>query len=842
MEILGRLTVHPVLPERISRLDELAANLYWTWVPAARKLFRDLDPELWHLVQDSPVSFLREVPQATLDQAAADEEFLSAFDSVLADFDAYMAAPAWNGIAGREDDLYAYFCAEYGWHESIPVYSGGLGILAGDHTKAASDLGLPFVGIGMWYPEGYFHQRVAEDGSQEAVYQGRAPRDLPFTLVRDADGSEVTVAVSIFGRQVNLRAWLVQVGRARVYLLDSDFAANTPEDRGLLRRLYGGDIRTRIAQEAVLGIGGVRLLRRLGLKPSMWHMNEGHSAFMVLERARELTAQGLSFAEAREAVSASTLFTVHTPVAAGNDAFEFGLVHECLGDLWSGLGLSQAEFDALAEADQGWGPVYSMPALALRFSTHRNGVAELHGDTSRRIWAHLWPGVPVSEVPVGHVTNGVHRGTWMARDVQSLLDRELGSGWRTADAADGLFDRLEQVDQAEFWAMRQSLKKQSLRFLRRRLAGQLRRRHASSSELEHASSLFDPEALTIGFARRFATYKRATLIFQDLDRLERLLTDPERPVQLVFAGKAHPADKPGQELIRQIDSLSRDPRFRNRILFVEDYDMAVGRALTRGVDVWLNNPRRPLEASGTSGEKAAMNGVLNLSVLDGWWPEGFDGLNGWAFGWTEPYTDTEHVDRNDAQELMDLLEKEVVPLFYDRDSRGVPDGWVRRSVRAVRSIAPQFSARRMVQDYTLKHYVPLSDRSRSFSADGYRSARELSAWRAEQAAFWPGVSAVASVSGDGRLDRELEVSARVTGVPAGADVSVELLYAPAGTLADGPFRTVQLSGSGSDYSARFRPELSGTLDCAVRVRALNPLLGHAADGGFVVWAAPAQDD
>lgn len=841
MHILGRVTVQPVLPERIGRLGDIAANLYWTWVPGARKLFRDLDRELWDRVQDSPVSLLREVDQAKLDEAAEDPEFLSEYDTVVADFDAYMAGNGWFSEEGRQDDTYAYFCAEYGWHESIQIYSGGLGILAGDHTKAASDLGVPLVGVGLWYPQGYFHQRVAADGSQEADYEHRSPTDFPFERVIDAHGNDVTVSVSVYGSEVLIRSWLVRVGRIKVYLLDVDFEANSPGNRKILQRLYGGDQRTRIAQEAILGIGGVRMLRKLGVSPSAWHMNEGHSAFMVLERCRELVEQGLSFREAREAVASGTLFTVHTPVAAGNDAFDFSLVHECLGPFWHALGLSQGDFDGLAEADQGWGPVFSMGALALRFSTGRNGVAELHGQTSRHIWSHLWPGVPESEVPITHVTNGVHRSTWMARDVQDLLDQHLAPGWRQSVGDENLWKPLENVDQLEFWNMRQSMKRQSLRFLRRRVARQLRRQNASNSAQADVSELFNPEALTIGFARRFATYKRATLILRDLDRLDRLLNDPDRPVQLVFAGKAHPADEPGQELIRRIDELSRDPRFRKSILFVEDYDMALGRALTRGVDVWLNNPRRPLEASGTSGEKAAMNGVLNLSVLDGWWPEGYDGFNGWAFGWTEPYTDTDVVDRSDAEELMDLLEKEVVPLFYERDSRGVPAQWVQRSTRAIMTIAPQFSAQRMVVDYVTNHYRPLSERQRQFEDSSFAPAKDLASWRQRQESFWPRVAVTARLEGNGSLDRELLATATVTGVPEGEEIRVQLVYARAGELDGGAFESVDLQPAGGDarrsnYELRFRPELSGSLEYAVRVQAVNGRLASPADGGFISWA------
>lgn len=842
MKIHGQLTVLPKLPSAIDRLQELADDLYWTWTPAARDLFRRLDRDLLAALQESPVALLREIPQHRLEAAAEDRVFLEAYSAVMSAYDAYLAQESWFAGQGRTGDVYAYFCAEYGWHESIPIYSGGLGILAGDHTKAASDLGVPLVAVGLWYPEGYFHQRVADDGTQEAEYTWRAAGDMPFERVVDADGRETAVTVRMFGRDVVIKAWLARVGRVRAYLLDVDVPGNEPRDRDILRRLYGGDQRTRIAQEMILGIGGVRLLRAIGVEPTAWHMNEGHSAFMALERCRELVRDGLSFDEAREAVAANTVFTVHTPVAAGNDAFDFGLVAECMGDFPASLGLDAAAFGALAAADHGWGEVFSMPALALRFSTGRNGVAELHGDTSRRIWASLWPGVPVPEVPIGHVTNGVHRGTWMARDIQDLLDRTLPGDWRRAQEGSETWAAVHGIDDAQFWETRQRVKEQSVRFLRRRVLGQLERQHASQSARDETGGLFDPRTLTIGFARRFATYKRATLIFTDLGRLERLLGNPDRPVQLVFAGKAHPADRPGQELIGRIHLLSQDARFRGRILFVEDYDMAVGRALTRGVDVWLNNPRRPLEASGTSGEKAAMNGVLNLSVLDGWWPEGYNGENGWAFGMHEAGEDPGYVDASDADALYRLLEEEVVPLYYQRDANDLPRDWIARAKSAVASIAPAFSAQRMVRDYVELLYAPATERGRAMVAEGHGAARRLAQWRRQVGAWWPGVKIAA------RIDRTqlsageaARVTAELAGVPDGAHVSVQLLYGTATADAAGPLTAVELqparrSGELHRYEATFVPELSGQLVYGVRVLPVNELLASQADGGFVAWA------
>ena len=848
MNILGHVTVLPQVPKRISRLQDLASNLWWTWTPQARTLFRTLDRELWESTGHNPVALLQSVSQARLEQVAQDEAYGMKYDAVLRHFDAYLARDAWHDAAfSDKQHVYAYFCAEYGWHEALALYSGGLGVLAGDHTKAASDLGVPLVGVGLWYPEGYFHQRVAADGHQEAVYARKDPQTLPLELVMDGE-QEVRVAVTLYDREVSLRAWKVTVGRVPVYLLDTDVPENTAEDRDLLRRLYGGDQRTRVAQEIVLGIGGVRLLRALGVAPTSWHMNEGHSAFMALERCREFVSQGLSFEVAREAVAASTVFTVHTPVAAGNDAFPFELISQYFENYWGSLGLNQQSFLALGRFDLGWGSVFSMPALAIGFSSGRNGVAELHGDTSRNLWRELWPEVPTDEVPIGFVTNGVHLPTWVAPETQELVATVLPEDWRARLDDVVMWRRVEQLDEAKLWAVRKALKAQSVRFLRRRVLRQLERHGATPTALQNTGELFDPDALTIGFARRFATYKRATLIFRDLDRLARILGDPERPVQLVFSGKAHPADKPGQDLITVIHNLSKDKRFAGKILFVEDYDMAVGRALTRGSDVWLNNPRRPLEASGTSGQKAAMNGGLNLSILDGWWPEGFDGDNGWAIGSARSFDSEEQADAADADALYDLLEREVVPLYYARDEQGVPRGWLTRSKDAIATISPRFNASRMVKDYVTLYYAPASERSRELSAQGFGGAADLAAWREHVAQSWSSVELSAQAVDDGvrRSGDELRVKASFQPHDLGdAEVRVEVVYSleKDNLMTDlyrVPMQKVTDDENAADgavhYQATFKPEISGHLVYGVRAYPVNDHLANAFDAHAVRWA------
>ena len=846
MNILGRVTVLPNLPEPIDRLGDLAQNLYWTWEPEGRRLFRSLDPDLWERTDHNPVVLLREIDQAALERAAEDPAFLNAYASVIERFDAYLDGDLWFQSEVDGDDVYAYFCAEYGWHEAVALYSGGLGVLAGDHTKAASDLGVPLVAVGLWYPEGYFHQRVDPDGRQEAVYQRKEPEDLPLTLVVDDDGNAVTASVNVFGREVTIQAWCIGAGRVSVYLLDVDIGANHPDDRALLRRLYGGDQRTRISQEIILGIGGVRLLRKLGIEPTSWHMNEGHSAFMPLERCRELVAEGLTFEQAREAVVASTVFTVHTPVAAGNDAFGFDLINQGFSGFWGSLGLRQHESHDLGRADPGWGPVFSMPALAIRFSSARNGVAKLHGETSRQIWNDLWPEVPTEEVPIGHVTNGVHYATWVAPEIQDLAEAELPAGWRGRLDDPAMWSALRDVEAGTLWDARKALKARSVRFLRRRVLAQLARQEASPTALRDTGELFDSEALTIGFARRFATYKRATLIFRDLERLERILCDPQRPVQLVFSGKAHPADEPGQALIAHIQKLSNDPRFSGKILFVEDYDMAVGRALTRGVDVWLNNPRRPLEASGTSGQKAAMNGVLNLSILDGWWPEGFNGANGWAIGGERSYDDDEKADAADADALYAVLEREVVPLYYERDAAGVPSEWMRRSAEAIASVTPHFNAQRMVKDYVRRYYAPASERGRSIAANDFASAIDLARWRETVDGQWPAVAFHAEAIEDAQHHVGEAITIEAVLAPRGLDagqLTVEVVYGPEDEALEHDLHIVpmQAEGPADDageirYRATFAPDVSGRLVYGVRVYPVHPALPTPFDVRVIRWA------
>jgi len=692
------------IPVRLTRLVELAYNLWWTWHPEAQSLFSDIEPALWESVYHNPVKFLREIRQRRLEELALDPAYTARFDAVLADLDAYLRpAQTWfsNEYVGDQKTI-AYFSAEFGLHESLPIYSGGLGILSGDHTKEASDSGLPFVAVGFIYPQGYFRQQLDANGWQEAYYEKLNFADIPAMPALTPEGQEVVVGVDLPGRTIYAKAYRLQVGRIPLFLMDTDIHPNAPGDRQLSGRLYGGDQETRIAQEIVLGIGGVRVLRAMGIKPAVWHMNEGHSAFLVLELLREKIAAGVPFAAAQRQVAAGGVFTTHTPVPAGHDAFPPELMDKYFSSYWPQLGLSRAAFLAFAKQDNTWGPTFSMTVLALAGSQRHNGVSKLHGKVSREMWHWLWPDRKSEDVPISAITNGVHTGTWLAAEMGAFYNEVLGPDWYTRLDDPTTWKPLRATDPDKLWTIHVHLRQVLVAFARKRAEARLLR----LGEQPVVWPILDPDALTFGFARRFATYKRATMIFSDRDRLKALLNHPQRPVQIIFAGKAHPADVPGKQFIQQVYWLSKEPGFNGKILFLEEYDMHVARYLVHGADVWLNTPRRPYEASGTSGEKAALNGLPNLSVLDGWWAEGFNGKNGWAVGTEQDYSNPDEQDARDAQSLYEQLEGGVIPLFYDRDAAGIPQGWVAMMKEAIISLAPQFSTRRMLKDYTRELYVP----------------------------------------------------------------------------------------------------------------------------------------
>jgi len=782
-----RYTVVPRIPDRLKELVRIAMNLAWTWDHEAIDLFRRLDPKqlLWERCYASPIKMLGLVSQERLVELTTDEGFLASLDRVSARLTSYLERPTWFDQAYPKHGLcVAYFCAEFGIVEGLRLYSGGLGILAGDHLKSASDLGIPLVAVGLMYRRGYFRQYLNADGWQQEQYPEADYYNLPIALERRSDGVPVTVEVEFPGRKVQAQVWRAQVGRVPLYLLDTDLEANGPEDRAITGYLYGGDRDMRIRQEILLGVGGIRALDTLGIEPTVCHLNEGHSAFLTLERIRRLIVRHkVGFAAAREVVAASNVFTTHTPVPAGIDVFTPDLMDRYFGPYYRQLGLSPDAFVGLGRQNPADGnEPFSMAVLAIRLSGATNGVSALHGRVSRRMWSGLWPGVPVDDLPITSITNGVHVRGWLSHDMAGLFDSYLGPRWISHPADHSIWDRVEQIPDAELWRTHERRRERLVAFARRRLRMQLEQRGAPPAEREQAEEVLDPKALTIGFARRFATYKRATLLFRDSERLARILGDPQRPVQIIYAGKAHPADQEGKDFIRQVVHFARRPEFRQRIVFLEDYDIKVGRYLYQGVDVWLNTPRRPLEASGTSGMKATVNGAINISVLDGWWDEAYDGTNGWAVGRGEEYDDPGYHDQVESQAIYQMLENEVVPMFYTRGRDGLPREWVRRMKNAMRTVCPIYSASRMVKEYTERLYLPAGQRWEVLGANGLERARALAAWRERVRANWKGV-AVQSV--DAEMVAALEagttrsVRAEITlGALTPKDVSVVLYAGP----------------------------------------------------------------
>ena len=693
------------------RLWALARNLWWSWDHDAVSLFRDLDPVRWKQLNQNPVSLLAEFPLAKLESRAAELVLHSRINYAYRRLQEYLQADRTWGTrhAGVLRPLpVAYFSAEFGIHESLPVYSGGLGVLSGDHIKSASDLAIPLVGIGLFYGQGYFRQRLDHNGWQQEEYLKTDPTQLPLEVAIGTNGRPVTVQIQTRSGSIHAKVWRVEVGRCDLFLLDSDVEENTPDDRELTSRLYGGNARTRIRQELLLGIGGFRALTAMGITPGVLHLNEGHSGFAVLEAIRtRMEEEGIGFDSAVPRVSREVVFTTHTPVPAGHDRFDAELIEEHLGPLREQLGLSQESLMGLGrESPDNQQETFCMTVLGLRVSRRANAVSALHGEVSRAMWAGLSPGKQEDKVPIGHITNGVHVPSWLAPQMFRLYDRHLGTNWHQRSSDARTWEGIENVDDGELWETHLSLKSQLLEFVRRRAVEQAERRLESREVLQRLAKVLSPDALTIGFARRFATYKRANLILADIESLATMVNDPKRPVQFIFAGKAHPNDEPGKRVLQQIAELMRNSRFADKFVFVEDYDINVGRYFVQGVDVWLNNPRRPLEASGTSGQKVVLNGGLNLSVLDGWWAEAYDSMNGFSIGTGRTHSNMNVHDTRDGEDLRRALREEVIPLFYQRDRDGLPRGWIRRMKRTIRTLGWRFNADRMVMDYTLKCYVP----------------------------------------------------------------------------------------------------------------------------------------
>jgi starch phosphorylase len=860
MKPVHTFSVAPSLPAELAPLHELASNLWWAWNHAAMDLFRRLDADAWDATGHNPVALLGRVDQRRLREAAADAGFVAHLERVLGEFRTYVAAEStWfsRRYPGGHRPITAYFSAEFGLTECLSIFAGGLGLLAGDHLKSASDLGLPLVAVGLLYQEGYFRQQLNDAGWQQELYVNNDFHTLPLTLEQSTPGTPFSVAVALPGRTLRAQVWRAQVGRVPLYLLDTDLPENSAEDRAITAQLYGGDLEMRLKQEILLGIGGYRALRAVGVRPTVYHMNEGHSAFLVFERIRDLMQdRGLSFSAAREVATAGLLFTTHTPVPAGHDYFPVDMLDRYLAEYPPSFDLSREQTWDLGRLRPGSGETFGMTILALRLAAYSNGVSRLHGEVSRQMWQGLWPPLPVDEVPISHVTNGVHLRSWISREVDGLYQRYIGPDWHEAPADSRVWrEGLERVPAEELWRTHELRRQRLITFARRRLRNQAEQRAATRAEVEGADEALNVGTLTIGFARRFATYKRATLLLSNTERLARLVSDPERPIQLIFAGKAHPRDDAGKELIRQIVRLSREEPFRRRLVFLEDYDTNVARELVQGADVWLNTPRRPEEASGTSGMKAAANGALNASVLDGWWAEAWDDLNrpetpiGWAIGRGESYASPEEQDAIESEALFDVLERDIVPTFYNRDADGIPRRWIAAMKASIGRLSPIFNTHRMVGEYTERFYAPMAGQSAALADDGMLRARALAEWKTRVETHWDAL-AVHAGQPDGtdgmKVGDRFSTIARVQlGGLSPDDVAVELYIGSVdvhGELTGARTVPMRLSTPNTDGGEQiFESDLvdvdtSGLSGYTVRVRPAQPDLSANWQPPLLTWA------
>ncbi|MFW5798198.1 MAG: alpha-glucan family phosphorylase [Planctomycetota bacterium] len=854
VEPVHTFTVEPNLPESLKDMGRLAANLHWSWDPESINLFRRLDEDLWEQSDHNPVLMLGSIRQEKLELAARDDSFLANLQRVVERFDNYMTNTTWyqKHYGDAEAPFIAYFCAEFGITECLRNYSGGLGILAGDHIKSASDLGLPLVGVGLLYQEGYFRQYLNADGWQQETYPKNDFYSQPMELLK-RDGKPVLVEVDYPEGPVYAQVWKVMVGRVSLYLLDCAIKKNRPDGRNITSRLYGGDSEMRVRQEMMLGIGGLRMLWELGIEPAVCHMNEGHSAFLALEQIRRLMKeQGLSFAESVETVRVANVFTTHTPVPAGNDIFGTDLVEKYMGTYREQIGLSREQFLDLGRIRPGdTNEPFCMTVLALRMAASANGVSVLHGHVSRAMWQPVWSDLPMHEVPIKSLTNGIHTPSWISFDMANLFDRYLGPRWTENPGDQTVWERIEKIPSEELWRTHERRRERLVAFARTRMVKQIRRRGGSQMSIEAAGEALDPEALTIGFARRFATYKRATLLMHDMERLKSILSDRDRPVQLIFAGKAHPHDSAGKELIRKIVHAARIPELRRSIVFLEDYDACIARYMVQGVDLWLNTPRRPHEASGTSGMKVVPNGGLNISILDGWWCEAYEQDTGWAIGRGEEYKDEAYQDEVEASALYDLLEKDILPLFYDRGRDGIPRNWLVKMKASMRAICPVFNTNRMVQEYAGRFYLPSSRRHESMVADDMAKAKSLAAWKSKVNGHWNKLKIV-TVKADSdeglKVSGELGVTVMIDlGGLTPEDVEVQLYHGRVGSdgkVTEGDSVPMKLVETGGDGPAEFRGVLncrrSGRFGFTVRVIPQHPDMTNVHEMGLVLWEHAAK--
>ena len=735
MYMFNRVTVNPQLPKSINKLSEIANNLWWSWNTDFLKLFKEIDLDLWETIGKNPVKFLKQVSQEKLERVAVNSEFLKKYDKIVNNFENYISSKnTWfnKKYPNSKNDLIAYFSAEYGIDEILPIYSGGLGILSGDHLKSASDLGIPLVGVGLLYKNGYFHQVINWEGKQESKYTDIDLNNLPITPVKDENGEPLIINSRIQRKRLYLKVWQINVGRIKLYLLDSDIEQNEDADfREITKRLYGGDQEMRIRQEIVLGMGGTNLLKTLGLKPTVYHMNEGHSAFMLLELMRDIVEEKkVSFDIARDIVTAKTVFTTHTPVPAGNDIFPIELVEKYFKNFWTRMGIGREEFLKLgmAPSDE-LAPGFNMGIFALKIAGKKNGVSKLHGAVSRELFSDVWPEISSNESPITHVTNGIHTCSWLAPKIKELYNEYLAPYWQDNIHLNSTWEKIDNIPDEKLWEVHHDRKQKLLKLVKENVINRLRRNGMQYEEIMEIVSGLNPNALTIGFARRFATYKRATLIFRDLERITEILNNKNMPVQIIFAGKAHPRDVEGQNLIKYIHEISMKPQFKGKIFLLEDYDISVARYLVSGVDIWLNNPRRPMEASGTSGQKASVNGVLNFSVLDGWWVEGYNEENGWTIGKNKEYDSYDLQDNEDSQDMYNTLENKIIPIYYEKkQEEKYSKRWLRLMKNSIKTTGGMYSTSRMLVDYTEKLYMPLMELSNKYYGD-IESVIRYNSWK-----------------------------------------------------------------------------------------------------------------
>jgi starch phosphorylase len=853
MQFLGRVTVDYRIPKRISKLKELAHNLWWCWNYDAKELFKIIDPDLFAEVGRNPVKLLKEVSHEKIQEIAEDSDFIKTYDEIIERYENYLnKGDTWfaSKYPEHKSNSIAYFSAEFGFHESLPIYSGGLGILAGDHCKSASDLGLPLSGIGLLYKQGYFIQRLTADGWQESRYENHEFTEMPIEPVLNDKGVEILIDIDLPTGKVYAKVWRANIGRIKVYLLDTDISQNTPHHRKLTSQLYGGGNEMRICQEKLLGIGGVKAFRAMGIHPRVWHMNEGHSVFSVMERIREhIQKKGLNFRESLERIRGNTIFTTHTPVPAGNDAFTFELMDKYFKDYIDVFGISREEFYNLGKYVENGSELFSLTVFALRTAGNSNGVSELHGEVSRNIWEFVWEKIPTEEGPITHITNGVHTLTWLAPELRKFYDQYFERDW-TDNIDDGeIWQKVDNIPDEDLWKTHTMLKQYMIWHIRKRVKRAKKRFGVSPAYIRNIEKALDPNVLTIGFARRFATYKRADLLLRDFERIKKIIKDDQRPVQFVFAGKAHPADQPGKEMLKRIYDFANNHEVWDRIAVIEDYDMELARYLVRGVDVWMNNPRRPLEASGTSGMKVTINGGINFSVLDGWWIEGYNGENGWTIGEEEEYDSHEHQDNADSISLYDTLENQIIPLYYDIDEeKGIPVKWIQKMKESMKTVNPVFNTNRMIKEYVDNLYINGIERAMELGKNKYELAKELAKWRIYIQERWnevkvepytgPKTQKMNLVIGD-----NIKLQAKVTLREIKTDdVQVEIYYGlldEHDELLEKNWVVMNVVDNPSDgiyiYEGSVDFEKKGDYGYTIRVVPYHINLPHKHDTGLITW-------